>query len=79
MLTRFTSLAQCEAGPNLGSNVVNEVTNHLDMVTGHNQFLGRIWCADGKGECDGDIGSSDEELRTIVGHEGSVATTLIFG
>jgi hypothetical protein len=33
----------------------------------------------GEVESDSDIGRSDEELRSVIGHEGSVTSTLVLG
>lgn len=98
----LASLSEGESRTGLEGDVVNEVSDHLDVVTGHdlnarrrsvdlaaNQIfplpdrtykllvgtLGSL----GEGQSDGDIGSSQEQLRSVVGHEGGVSSTFLLG
>lgn len=79
MLTSLSTLTKGEPRSDLGSRVVNEITNHLYIVTGHDHLLssalGALWPVKGSS----DIGCAQEKLRAIVVHERSVSTTLLLG
>jgi hypothetical protein len=61
------------------THVVNEFTEHLDVVSWHHELLVRTLGLRRESESDGHIRRADEQLGTVVGHEGRVATTLILG
>ena len=79
MLTGLSTLAKGEPRPNLGSRVMNEITNHLYIVTGHDHLLGSILGTLRPLKGNSDIGCAQEKLRAIVFHERSVSTTLFLG
>jgi len=77
VLTGLATLTKGEPRSNLGSCLVDEITNHLDAVTGHDHLLSSIrdtlWPVEGNS----DIGCAQEELRAIVVHERSISATLL--
>lgn len=73
----LTTLTESESGSDLEGNIVNELTVKLNVVTGHDELLVSILGARRVVERDGDIRSSDEELRSVVVHEGGVPSTLL--
>lgn len=98
----LASLSEGESRTGLEGDVVDEVSDHLDIVTGHdlNAWRRKVNSAAfqifplpdrtykllvgtlgslGEGQSDGDIGSSQEQLRSVVGHEGGVSSTFLLG
>jgi hypothetical protein len=79
MLTGLATLTKGEPRSDLGSSLVDEITNHLNVVTGHDHLLssvsGTLWPLKGNS----DISCAQEELRAIVVHERGVSTTLLLG
>jgi hypothetical protein len=77
VLTGLATLTKGESCSDLGSDIVDKIANHLDVVTRHDHLLssvgGTFWPV--KTSCD--IGCAQEELRAIVVHERSVSTTLL--
>ena len=76
VLTSLPTLTKGEPRSNLGSSLVDEIADHLDIVSRHDHLLssvsGTLWPV----EADGDIGCAQKELRTIIVHERSVSTAL---
>ena len=79
MLTGLSTLTKGEPRSDLCGSLVDEIANHLDVVTGHNHLLssvrGTLWPVKG----DSDIGCTQEELGAIVFHERSVSTAFFLG
>ncbi|KAI3479847.1 hypothetical protein L1887_58094 [Cichorium endivia] len=73
----LAALTKGESRTLLESNVVNELTVELDVVTRHDHLLVGVRGAGGVSERDGDVGGADEELRTVVVHEGRVTAALL--
>ena len=76
-LTGLATLTQSEARTNFSGNIVDETAYHLNVVAGHDHLflcVGRLF---GPRQPCADIRSADEELGSVVGHEGSVTTSLI--
>jgi hypothetical protein len=78
-LTGLVGLTKGEAGSNFESDVEDEVTNHLDVVTRHDHFLSSILNTLGPCKSNSDISSTDEALRPVVLHEGSVTAAFFLG
>ncbi len=72
----LSTLTDGEAGSDLEGNVVEELSGHLEVVSGHNELLVGVLGTLGEVEGDGDVGGTDEELGTVVGHEGGETTSL---
>ena len=77
MLTGLTTLTKGEPCSDLSSGLVDEIANHLDVVTGHDHLLSSVWSTLWPVEANSDIGRAQEELRAVVVHERCVSTTLL--
>lgn len=66
------TLTKREARASFQGNGVNQLADHLDVVTRVNQLLVRVLDAFRELEGAGDVGRADEELWTVVVHERSV-------
>jgi hypothetical protein len=73
------TLAEGEARTGLEGDVVDELTDQLDVVSGHDELLVRVLGALGEVEGDSHVGGADEELGAVVGHEGGKTATLLLG
>jgi hypothetical protein len=58
---------------------VNKLADELNVVSWHNELLIRSLGSRGECQSDCDVGGSDEQLGSVVGHERSVTTALLFG
>jgi hypothetical protein len=76
---RSAALAQGETGSLFQRNVVHQLAHHFDIVSGHDELFVRTLGTFGESQGDGNVGGTDKQLGTIVGHEGSVTATLILG
>lgn len=77
--TSLPAFTKSEPRPDLERNVVHELANDLDVVSGHDHLLVNVLGPLGEGESDRDIGRADEELGTVVVHEGRVPPALLLG
>ena len=75
--TCLPTLTKGEPRSDLCGGFVNKITDHFDIVTRHDHFLssaiGAVWPVEGYSY----VGCAQENLGTIVFHEGSVAATLL--
>jgi hypothetical protein len=78
-LTSLSSLAEGESRTNFESNLVNELTNDFNVVSGHDHLLVGVLGSLRESETDGNIRSTDEELRSVVVHERGVTSSLLLG
>lgn len=76
---RSATFAKGESGSLFQRNVVHQLAHHFDIVAGHDELFVRALGTFREGQGDSDVGRADEELGTVVGHEGSVTATLILG
>lgn len=76
-LTSLAALTEREARTNLGGDVVNQLANHLDVVTRHNHLVRSVLSTFWPVKTSGHICGTNEELRAVVGHERRVATTFV--
>ena len=58
---------------------MNKVTEHLDVVAWHDKLFVGVLRTGGEGEGNSDVGSSDEKLGPIIGHERGISTSFVFG
>ena len=79
VLTGLATLTKGKSRSDLGGSLVDEIANHLDVVSGHDHLLGSVRGALWPVKADGNICCTQEELRAIVVHKRSVSTTLLLG
>lgn len=58
---------------------MHKVTNHLNIVTRHDELLMSALGTLRESEGTSYVGSTDEELRSVVSHERGVTTTFLLG
>jgi hypothetical protein len=58
---------------------MNELTDDFDVVSGHDHLLIGVLGSLRESETDGDVRSTDEELRSVVVHERGVSSSLLLG
>lgn len=75
-LTSLSSLTKGESRTDFESDLVNELTDDFDVVSGHYHLLVGVLGSFRESETDSDIRGSDEELRSVVVHERSVSSSF---
>ena len=76
ILTGLATLVKGEPGSDLGSDIVDEITMHPDVVTGQDKHT--ITRVRRQIKINGGVCCAYEQLRAIVIHETSGETTLLF-
>ena len=56
----LAALTEGEARSRLHGNIMDELADHFDVVTGHDEALVRVFGTLGEGERDGNVGGTDE-------------------
>lgn len=77
-LTRLATFAQRETRADLERNLVDELANNFDVVTRHDHLLVGVLRLGRERQPDRHVARADEQLRAVVVHEGSVATSFFF-